>query len=137
MIQAAHALEESLFALLKADNALQSLLGGCEIYREPRRSNAFPYLTLGVTFSRDWSTGTETGDKHQLQIHVWADNQSQTLVRSILARLDALLTAPSLVLVDHHLVNLQRQRSEVRQERKPRLLHGVMQWRAVTEVRTA
>lgn len=137
MMQAAHALEEALFAILKADSDLQTLLGGCEIYREPRRSNSFPYITLGVTFSRDWSTGSELGDEHQLQIHIWASNQSQTLMRSIMARLDGLLTEPSIALIDHHLINLQRQRSEIRSERKPRLLHGVMQWRVVTEAKQA
>ncbi len=132
---ASHALEDALFSHLASDADLLALLSGPAIYREPRRNRSFPYLTLETLASRDWDTSSDFGQDHRLQIHIWADGQARSQVQIILARLMLILREAELILVDHQLVNLRVRSSEIMSERKHRLLHGVMQIRAVTEER--
>ncbi|PLW76958.1 DUF3168 domain-containing protein [Cohaesibacter celericrescens] len=133
MMLASRSLEQAIFNALKADNTLIEFLGGVRIYDEPRRDSVFPYLTVTTSYTRDWSTGSEAGDEHRLMITVWAGSNDRMLQQEILACLRASLTDPALSLTDHHLVNLQIERCEIRPDRKNRLLQGVMQIRAVTE----
>ena len=133
MALAARSLEQSLFAMLKADTTLTGLLGGAFLYDEPRRDHAFPYLTLLTAYSRDWSTGTETGDEHRLMITVWTASEDRARQQDLLAHLQSALADPALTLTGHRLVNWRIERAEIRPDRKNRLLQGVLQIRAVTE----
>ncbi|WP_157747729.1 DUF3168 domain-containing protein [Cohaesibacter sp. ES.047] len=130
---AARSLEQALFAILKADSTLSSLLGGLRLYDEPRRDSAYPYLTLATSYSRDRSTGTERGEEHRILITVWAGSRDRKLLQDILARLRVILDDPALSLADHHLVLLMIERFDIRADRKNRLSQGILQLRAVTE----
>ena len=128
-------LEEAIFATLKNDSELISLLGGSKIFDEPKRNASFPYLTLVTSYSRDWSTGTELGDEHRLVLTLWTGSHDRALQRDIMARLQQLLRSFQPALSEHILVNIQIERLEMRPDRKNHLLQGVMQVRAVTEHR--
>ena len=133
MMLASRSLEQAMFSALKADTTLIDLLGGVRLYDAPHRDSALPYLTLTTSYSRDWSTGSEGGEEHRIIISVWAGSNDRMLQQQILACLRSALSDPALSLTDHHLVNMQIERIEIRPDRKNRLLHGVMQIRAVTE----
>ena len=133
MMLASQSLEQAIFACLAADSDLIGQLGGKWLYDEPRRDAAFPYLTLHVAFSRDWSTSSDRGEEHRLMINVWTGSADRQLQQGIQSRLRAILLDPVLELTGHRLVNLTVERCEIRANRKNRLLQGVVQLRAVTE----
>ncbi|WP_319529367.1 DUF3168 domain-containing protein [uncultured Cohaesibacter sp.] len=133
MTLASRSLEQALFAHLKAGNDLITLLGGARLYDEPKRNSDLPYLTLATSYSRDWSTGSDKGEEHRLLLTVWTGTEDRALQQSILDCLSTLLADPSLSLTGHHLVNLTIERTDMRTDRKNRLLQGILQMRAVTE----
>lgn len=129
----ARSLELALFASLKTNSQLMSDLGGTRLYSEPYRGKHFPYVTLLVGPSRDWSTGTETGDEHQVTLHVWATTEKRSDVQHIMARIKQHMANASLSLTDHLLINLSYEMSDLKLERKDRISHGFLRYRAVTE----
>jgi hypothetical protein len=130
---AAAALRAAIHDSLVADAPLTSLLGGARIYDEPPKSVVFPYVTLGETRIADFSTGTETGEEHQLTLHVWSRQGGHREAHLIAgALLQALDDAP-LTLADHRLINLRFALADVRREADGRTYHALVRFRAVTE----
>lgn len=126
-------LQRSIFDVLTGDPALNGLLGGPKVFdRRPERTK-FPYLTLGRTAVIDWSTGTEDGSEHILTLHVWAKGGGKQETYAIMDRVSQKLNDAALPLEGHHLVNLQLQFAEARQEPDSSTYHGILRFRAVTE----
>ncbi|RFC64223.1 DUF3168 domain-containing protein [Fulvimarina endophytica] len=133
MVQPSAELQKSIFRTLTADPGLTGLLGGPKVFdRRPERA-AFPYLTLGRTAVVDWSTGTEDGSEHILTLHVWAKGGGKQETYAIMDRVSETLNDAALPLEGHHLVNLQLQFAEARQEPESATYHGILRFRAVTE----
>ncbi|MCB8836098.1 DUF3168 domain-containing protein [Aurantimonas sp. VKM B-3413] len=126
-------LQETIFETLTSDPALTALLGGPKVFdRRPERAK-FPYLTLGRTAVVDWSTGTEDGAEHILTLHVWAKGGGKAETYEIMDKVSRKLDDAHLPLEGHHLVNLQLQFAEARQEPDSATYHGILRFRAVTE----
>ena len=127
------ALQTSLYAALAADTALVGLLGVPRIYDDAPQRSAFPYVTLGQSALRDWSTATEAGDEHLLTIHVWSRAEGRRETNEIIEAIRAALHDGSLLLDGHRLVNLRYESSEARREPDGQTYHGIVRFRAVTE----
>ncbi|MEF2073830.1 DUF3168 domain-containing protein [Consotaella aegiceratis] len=126
-------LQTSIFQALTSDPGVLSLLGGPKVFdRTPERAS-FPYLTLGRTAVMDWSTGTEDGSEHILTLHVWARGGGKKETYEIMDKVSAKLHGAHLPVEGHHLVNLQLQYAEARQEPDEPTYHGILRFRAVTE----
>ncbi len=130
---ASAALRAAIHDALIADTGLTGLLGGPKVYDEPPRAAAFPYVTLGETRVADYSTGSETGEEHQMVLHAWS-RQGGTREAHLIAGalLQALDDAP-LTLTDHALVNLRFSVADIRREADGRTYHALVRFRAVTE----
>lgn len=127
------ALRAAIHDALVADSALNSLLGGPNVYDEPPRGAAFPYVTLGEARVSDFSTGSEPGEEHQLTLHAWSRQGGHREAHLIAgALLQALDDAP-LTLIDHRLVNLRFAVADVRREADGRTYHALVRFRAMTE----
>jgi len=130
---ASAALRAAVHDALAADSALNVLLGGPKVYDEPPRAAAFPYVTLGETRVLDWSTGTDTGEEHQLTLHAWSRQGGHREAHLITgALLQALDDAP-LTLADHRLINFRFAVADVRRDADGRTYHALIRFRAVTE----
>lgn len=130
---ASAALRAAVHDALAADSALNALLGGPKVYDEPPRAAAFPYVTLGETRVLDWSTGTDTGEEHQLTLHAWSRQGGHREAHLITgALLQALDDAP-LTLADHRLINFRFAVADVRRDADGRAYHALVRFRAVTE----
>jgi hypothetical protein len=130
---ASAALRAAVHDALAANAALAALLGGAKVYDEPPRAAAFPYVTLGETRIADWSTGTDTGQEHQLMLHAWSRQGGHREAHLITgALLQALDDAP-LTLADHRLINFRFAVADVRREADGRTYHALVRFRAVTE----
>nr|WP_321445009.1 DUF3168 domain-containing protein [uncultured Cohaesibacter sp.] len=133
MTLAAAELEAATHARLIADTDLTDLLGGAKVYALAPRKASFPYVTLTVSLSRDWSTGTEDGQDHRLILTVWTAMNRRDQLAALLDRLSILMQMQGLTLPNHHLVNLLMQSCEIRADQRNRALQGLLQMRAVTE----
>ncbi len=133
MTLGAGALQKALFEVLKNDAGLAQSLGGAKIYDHVPPKTPFPYVTLGETSSRDWSTASEKGTEHFLNIQIWAKENGRRRVLDIAAKIVALLDAWPIVLDGHHLVNLTLSEIVARNTDGLGNYLGTMRYRAVTE----
>jgi hypothetical protein len=133
MSTAAVALRAAIHDALVADGPLTALLSGPNVYDEPPRDAAFPYVTLGEARVTDWSTGTDRGEEHQLTLHAWSRQGGHKEAHLVAgALLQALDDAP-LVLAEHRLINFRFALADVRREADGRTYHALVRFRAVTE----
>ncbi len=130
---ASWSLQKSIYAALAADSNVLGLLGAPRIFDDVPQTSAFPYLTLGQSTLRDWSTGTEPGDEHLLTLHVWSRAEGRREVHELMTALQVALHDRVLALEGHRLVNLRHEYSDARREADGETYHGIVRLRAVTE----
>jgi hypothetical protein len=72
-MSASWALQQAIYAELVANGAVQDAFGDPpRVFDAPPRGAAFPYCVVGLDTMSDWSTATETGSEHLIEIHVWS-----------------------------------------------------------------
>lgn len=133
MTLGAAALQKALFDALKNDSGLAETLGGARIYDHVPPRTPFPYVTLGETASRDWSTASEKGAEHFLNIQIWAKENGRKRVLDIAAKIAARLDEWPIALNGHRLVNLTLAEMVARNTDGLGNYLGTMRYRAVTE----
>lgn len=129
---ASWALQRGIYQALAGSSDLTAMLGGARMYDDARGA-AFPFITLGQSVVRDWSTGTEDGAEHDLTLHVWSRAGGKKQVHEILEAIRAVLHDQPLMLADHHLINLRHEFCEARLDPDGDTFHGIVRYRAVTE----
>jgi hypothetical protein len=130
---ASWALQRSIYQALSNASALTALLGGARIYDDAPQGAAYPFITLGQSVIRDWSTGTEDGSEHNLTLHVWSRSGGKQEAYAIIEAIKAVLHDQPLMLEDHYLINLRHEFSEARLDPDGDTFHGIVRYRAVTE----
>ena len=133
MPSASWALQQSVYATLTADTQLQALLGTARIFDDVPQKTEFPYLTLGQSSVRDWSTGTDSGDEHVLTLHVWSRASGRRQTHEIMGAVKSALHDRSLALSGHRLINLRHEFSDARRDPEGDIYHGIVRLRAFTE----
>lgn len=126
-------LQKAVFATLSADATLSGLIGAGRIHDDAPQQAAFPYLTLGQSTARDWSTATDEGAEHVLTLHVWSRAAGKKEAHAIMRALRQALHDQPLTLEDHRLVNLRHDFSETARDPDGETVHGIVRFRAVTE----
>ena len=132
-MSASWALQRAIYHRLSSDAGLTRLLGGPSIYDQPPQETSYPYLALGQSVVRDWSTGTETGEEHILTVHVWSRASGMRETQEIMGALRAALNDAALTVEGHRLINLRHEFSDARADPERDLHHGIVRYRAVTE----
>jgi hypothetical protein len=132
-VVASWALQRSIYQALTNSPDVTTLLGGVRIYDHAPQGVAYPFITLGQSVIRDWSTGTEDGGEHNLTLHVWTRSGGKKEVHEIIEAIRAVLHDQPLMLEDHYLVNLRHEFSEARLDPDGDTFHGIVRYRAVTE----
>jgi hypothetical protein len=130
---ASWALQRSIYQALSGSPELTALLGGVRIFDDAPQSAAYPFITLGQSVIRDWSTGSEDGAEHSLTLHVWTRAGGKKQVLEIIEAIKAVLHDQPLLLEDHYLINLRHEFSEARLDPDGDTFHGIVRYRAVTE----
>ena len=90
-------------------------------------------MTLGESRIADFSTGSETGEEHQLTLHAWSREGGHKQAHLIAGALLSALDDAPLELADNHLVNFRFAVGDVRREADGRTYHALVRFRAVTE----
>jgi hypothetical protein len=127
------ALQRGIYQALAGSSGLTTLLSGARIYDDAPQGAAFPFITLGQSVVRDWSTGTEDGAEHELTLHVWSRVGGKKQVQEIIEAIRGALHDQPLMLADHHLINLRHEFSEARLDPDGDTFHGIVRYRAVTK----
>ena len=133
MPSASWALQQAVFAALAANAPLIAVLGAARIHDDVPQGTDFPYLTLGQTSARDWSTGTEEGSEHTLTLTVWSQARGKKEAHEIMGAVRAALHEAPLALTGHRLVTLRHEFSEARRDPDGDTTRGTVRFRAVTE----
>lgn len=129
----AWSLQQAIYSAVTTNAALNTLIGPPRLYDDVPQNAVFPYLTLGQSTTRDWSTATEAGDEHRLTLHVWSRAGGRREAQEIMGALKAALHDQPLTLTGHRLINLTHELSEARREPDGDTYHGLVRFRAVTE----
>jgi Protein of unknown function (DUF3168) len=127
------ALQRGVYQALAGSSDLTALLGGTRIYDDAPQAAPYPFVTLGQSVIRDWSTGTEDGAEHNLTLHVWSRSGGKKQVHQIIEAIKEVLHDQPVTLADHHLINLRHEFSEARPDPDGDTFHGIVRYRAVTE----
>ena len=134
---ASWALQRGVYQALAGSLELTTLLGGVRVYDDAPQAAPYPFITLGQSVIRDWSTGSEDGAEHNLTLHVWSRSGGKKQMLEITEAIRAVLHNQPLALADHHLVNLRHEFSEARLDPDGDTFHGIVRYRAVTEPKQA
>lgn len=126
-------LQRSIYDKLAADSGVLAITGTARIFDDVPQRPVFPYVTLGQSTLRDWSTATDDGAEHLVTLHVWSRADGRREVHELMSALRAALHEQPLVLEGHHLVNLRHEQSEARREPDGETYHGIVRLRAITE----
>jgi hypothetical protein len=122
-------LRNSIGQALKGSSDLAALLGGVRIYDRPTQATGFPFITLGQSPLRDWSTGSDDGAEQRLTVHVWSPfggkKHMQDIVKAVRATLNDLPLAAG-----RHRVTLYHEFSEARLDPEGDSFHGTIRYRA-------
>ena len=130
---ASWALQRGIYQALAGSLDLTTLLGGVRVYEHAPQSAPYPFITLGQSVIRDWSTGTEDSAEHNLTLHVWSRTGGKKQVLEIIEAIKDVLHDQPLTLPDHHLINLRHEFSEARLDPVGDTFHGVLRYRAASE----
>lgn len=133
MSSASWALQKAIHHTLVNDTAVLAALGGAHVWDHVPRGATYPFITIGATSDRDWSTGTEPGSEHVLTLHVWSRAAGRREAESIAALIRSALHGQSPALDGHRLVHLRHELTDTRRDVDGELYHGVVRLRAVTE----
>ncbi|MEM7619809.1 MAG: DUF3168 domain-containing protein [Pseudomonadota bacterium] len=132
-IASSWALQSAIYTALVGSSALTTLLGGAHVYDDVPQDISPPYMTIGQNILRDWSTGTEVGEEHEITLNIWSKSSGRKQVQDIAETVRTLLHDKSLMLTDHNLVNLRQTFLDFRREPDGEHYRAVMRFRAVTE----
>ena len=126
-------LQGAIYSALAASTDLTNLIGANRIYDNVPSNQAPPYLTFGRSLHADWSTDTENGMEHEIELHAWTRENGRKqiyLIQEVLIDVLATLSGP---MNEHHLVNFTHEQSEIEAREKFQAFIGISLFRAVTE----
>lgn len=133
MSGAGFALQQALHERLVSNADLLAVLGGPRIYDDVPTRAQFPFITIGQTTERDWSTTSEEGSEHMLTLHVWSRAAGRKEASAIIAAARNALHDVNLPLDGHRLINLRHEFSDARRDTDGETFHATARFRAVTE----
>lgn len=126
------ALQQAIFAVLSASSELQALIGN-RLFDYVPRDSAFPYVVLGDGSEADWSTATEEGTEHAIQIDVWSREPGHNEARQIADVIRVTLNNAALTVSGATLIDIRHLATGFSRESDGQTFRARLQFRAVTE----
>ena len=122
-------LRNSIHRALTGSTDLAALLGGVRIYDATPQTATFPFITLGQSTLRDWSTGSEDRAHQSLTVHVWSPFGGKKHVQEAIKAVRTALNDRPLP-AGRQLVTLHHEFSEARIDPDDDTFHGIIRYRA-------
>jgi len=126
-------LQSAIYAALAASAELATLIGANRIYDDVPADQKPPYVTFGKSLHMDWSTDSETGMEHEMELHAWTREHGRKSIYLIQEVLIDVLSGLGGVMSEHHLINLTHEQSEIEARDDYQAFIGISLFRAVTE----
>jgi hypothetical protein len=123
-----HPLQKAIYQTLSGDATLMGLVTG--VYDRPPQGSAFPYITLGESEGRDWSTKTTSGMEQIVSQHVWSREGGRKQASLIMERIHTLLHDAGLSVEGQTLISLRFSASSLNLENDGWTYHGILRFRA-------
>lgn len=139
MSDPAFEMQKAIRAALIADASLATIMGGAvRFYDVPPPDALMPYLTIDTSAAAEWDvTPTESDDGHgheiTILIHSWSAYEGMKETGQMIRRVEEIVRDLAPELTAHRLVNIRFQFSDRLRDPDGQALHGVIQFRAVTE----
>lgn len=111
---AAAALQAAIYQRLRADTALDALVGGAIYDAAPPGVAGGTYVSIGPEVVRDASTKTERGAEHEFSVSVVTDAAGFQAAKAAAVAVSDALTGATLVLARGNLVGLWFLRARAR-----------------------
>ncbi|MDA7947697.1 MAG: DUF3168 domain-containing protein [Hyphomicrobiaceae bacterium] len=130
-------LQKGVYETLTSDTSVTGLLGGAKIFDSAPQTAKYPYLTVGESADRDWSTGSDESAGRILTLHVWtrADGEKQT--HEIIDAIRTALKSGPVAVNDDQRVELRHEFSGARRDPNDEAYHGIVRYRAVPDSKAA
>jgi hypothetical protein len=125
-------LQQAIFAALSASSDLQTLIGN-RLFDFVPPDSAFPYVVLGDGSEADWSTSTEDGREHTIQIDVWSRQPGHKEAKQIADVIRATLNNASLTVSGATLIDIRHLTTDFSREPDGQTFRARVSFRAVTE----
>ena len=134
MSSASWALQQAVYAALRASDAVKALAGDPPRVFDavPRRAD-FPYIVVGEDSEANWDTATEPGSEHSLTIHVWSRAGGRKESKLAAEAVRECLDGAQLILDGHTLIDLRYLDADFTREADGETFRAALRFRAVTE----
>jgi hypothetical protein len=126
------ALQQAVFAALSASSDLQAFIEG-RVFDYVPRDSGFPYVVLGDGNETDWSTATDDGTEHAVQIDVWSRAPGHKETKQIAEVIRTTLNNAVLTVSGATLVDIRYLTTDFSREPDGQTFRARLQFRAVTE----
>lgn len=126
------ALQQAIFAALSASSDLQALIGN-RLFDFVPPDSIFPYVVLGDGNESDWSTATEDGTEHAVQIDVWSREPGHKEAKQIADVIRATLNNAALTVTGATLIDIRHLTTDFSRESDGQTFQARIRFRAVTE----
>ena len=127
------ALQKAVYEALCADASLTALIGNGRIYDDVPPATRPPYLVFAGATLADWSTGSEAGGAHTLDIDIWSSEKGRKEVAAIAAAARAALDGLAALDGDWHLVSFRHETTAFERDSQTEYFRGRMRFRALVE----
>lgn len=126
------ALQQAIFAALSASSDLQALIGN-RLFDYVPPDSVFPYVVLGDGSEADWSTATENGTEHAIQIDVWSREPGHKEAKQIADVIRTTLNNAALAVSGVTLIDIRYLTTDFSRESDGQTFRARLSFRAVTE----
>ena len=126
------ALQQAIFAAFSASADLQALVGN-RLFDFVPPDSTFPYVVLGDGNESDWSTSTEDGSEHTVQIDVWSREPGHKGAKQIADVIRAVLNNAALTITGTALIDIRYLSTDFSRESDGQTFRARLTFRAITE----
>ncbi|MBV8800474.1 MAG: DUF3168 domain-containing protein [Alphaproteobacteria bacterium] len=134
MSSVSFSLQQAIFAALSASSDLQTLIANPpRLFDYVPPDSGFPYVVLGDGGETDWSTSTEDGTEHSIQIDVWSRNTGHKEAKQIAEVIRATLNNAALIVSGATLIDIRHLSTDFSREPDGQTFRARLRFRAVTE----
>lgn len=123
--------QKAIYQVLTSDTALMNSISG--VFDQVPEGSLFPYVSIGQSYSRDWSTKSSSGAQIVVTLHVFSKQGGKKQALTIMERLHTLLHQGNLSLSGHVLIMMRFEYSDVVLEDDGSTYQGIIRFRALTE----
>ena len=133
-MSASWALQQAVFAVLSTNDGIVDSFGDPpRVFDVPPRGAAFPYCVIGDDAVSDWSTATEKGSEHALQVHVWSRADGHKEAKLAAQAVEDALDGAELAVTGQALVGIRHLATDFTRESDGETIRAVLRFRAVME----